>query len=132
VYEDVEEELRVEVLAAALRMDTQAAGDLLESLAVKLSGSLPENTTVRRGGWFLSSKKPVEEINVRFDEAQYQIVRERHGSFTAREMKIVRGVVLKTSDVPVDKWISDLAQDITEIAQQSSATRQALKKFVVG
>jgi hypothetical protein len=47
-------------------------------------------------------------------------------------MKMVRGVVLKTTEVTVDKWIADLAAEITELAQQSSQTREALKKFVVG
>lgn len=132
MYDDVEDELRVEVLAAALRMDTQASGDLLESLATKLSQSLPQQTTVRRGGWFLSSKKPVEEITVRFDEMQYQIVREKNGSMTSVEQKLVRGVVLKTNEVSVDKWIADIAGEISKLAQESSQTREALKKFVVG
>src|SRR5262245_49045982 len=98
--EDFNQALQVDVLAASLRLDTKESGDLIESLAQKLSQTLPENTTIRRAGWLFSSKHPVEEIHVRFDEKQYQIVRERHGSVSTRVMKVVRGVVLKTSDIP--------------------------------
>ena len=130
--EDLDQALQAEVLAAALRMDRQASGDLLEALAIKLSGSLPENTLITRGGWFLSSKRPVQELTVRFDEAHYQIQREKHGSFSARIMKVVRGVTLKTTDVPLDHWFNELAGELTQLAEHNKTMRQALQKFVIG
>lgn len=132
MQDDLDQALQVDVLAASLRMDRQESGDLLESLAQKLVQSLPENTTLRRGGWLLSSKHPVEEINVRFDEKQYQVVRERHGSFTCRVMKIVRGVVLKTTEIPLDQWITELAGQLAELSLRNDQMRRALNKFVIG
>ena len=101
--ENLDRALEVDVIAASLRLDRQEAGDLLEFLAQKLEQSLPQHTTVTRGGWFLSQERPVQEITVRFDDYHYQIVRERHGSLSAKVMKLVRGVVLKTTEIPIDQ-----------------------------
>ncbi|GAC1452615.1 MAG: hypothetical protein NVS2B14_19490 [Chamaesiphon sp.] len=130
--EDLDPALEVDVLAAALRMDRQESGDLLEFLAKKLEQSLPKNTTVTRGGWFLSKQHPVEDITVRFDDYQYQIIRERHGALTAKVMKLVRGVVLKTTEVPIAQWTDEVAEQLASLAERSAQTRGALNKFVLG
>ena len=130
--DNLDQALEVDVLAAALRMDHQESGDLLEFLAKKLEQSLPQNTTVTRGGWFLSREHPVQQITVSFDDYQYQIIRERHGSFTAKVMKLVRGVVIKTTEIPIDQWTDEVAQQLAQLAQRSAQARSALNKFVVG
>ncbi len=129
--EDLDPSLEVDVIAAGLRMDCQESGDLLEFLAKKLEQSLPQNTTVTRGGWFLSKEHPVQEITVRFDNYHYQIVR-RHNSLTAKVMKLVRGVVLKTTEIPVEQWTEEVAQQLAQLAGYSAQTRSALNKFVLG
>ena len=130
--EDFDQALQVDVLAASLRMEHQESGDLLEFLAKKLEQSLPQNTTVTRGGWFLSKDRPVQEITVRFNDYQYQILRERQGSLTAKVMKLVRGVVLKTTEIPVHQWTDEVAQQLAQLAESSAQTRRALNKFVIG
>lgn len=124
--------LEVDVLAAALRMDHQESGDLLEFLAQKLEQSLPQNTAVVRRGRFLSAEKPVQEITVCFSDYHYQIARERQGLLTAKVMKLVRGVVLKTTVIPVEQWTEEIAQQLAILAEQSGKTRMALHKFVLG
>jgi hypothetical protein len=124
--------LEADILAAALRMDTQEAGDLLEFLAQKLELSLPQNTTIARSGGFLSKKRPVKEITVRFKDYHYQIVRDHPGSLSAKVMKLVRGVVLKTTEISMDQWTEEVAQQLAQLAQQSAQTRTALNKFVLG
>jgi hypothetical protein len=47
-------------------------------------------------------------------------------------MKIVRGVVLKTEEVPVDQWVQNLAAALANFAEKNSRTRAALQKFVIG
>lgn len=130
--DDLDQALQADILANVFRMDIAEAGDLLEALALKLTASLPENTSVTRAGWMLSSKRPVQELTVRFDNAHLQIVREKHGSFRAQVMKVVRGVVLKTSEIPVDQWIVELSQQLAEVAERNATTRRALNKFVIG
>lgn len=130
--ENLDRALEVDVIAASLRLDRQEAGDLLEFLAQKLEQSLPQQTTVTRGGWFLSKERPVQEITVRFDDYHYQIVRERHGSLSPKVMKLVRGVVLKTTEIPIDQWTDEVAQQLAQLAAHSAQARSALNKFVIG
>lgn len=130
--DDLDPALQVDVLAAALRLDHQEAKDLLEFLAQKLEQALPQSTTVTRKGGLFSKARPVQEIVVRFHDYHYQITREQQGAVTARVLKVVRGVVLKTTEISVDQWTDEIAQQLSQMAQQSAQTRQALNKFVLG
>jgi DNA replicative helicase MCM subunit Mcm2 (Cdc46/Mcm family) len=123
--------LEADVLAAALQMDNRESGDLLEFLAQKLEQSLPQATTVLRSGNFLSKARPVKEITVRFENYHYQLSR-GHSLPSAKVMKLVRGVVLKTSEVSVEDWTAGIAQELAALAQRSAQTRAALSQFVLG
>lgn len=130
--EDFEDALQVDVLACSLRMDKDASGDMLEHLATKLSQVLPEETEVTRGGWLLSAKKPVTELTIKLDDTGYTFVRMKRGNIAARRQKIVRGVVLKNEEVPVEKLIQELAEKLAVLAEKNARTREALQKFVIG
>ncbi len=130
--DDFEEALQVDVLACSLRMDKDASGDLLEHLALKLSQALPEECEITRGGWLLSAKKPVTDLSLKLEDTGYQFTREKRGTITARRQKIVRGVVLKSEEVPVEALIQELAVKLASLAEKNSRTREALQKFVVG
>jgi len=129
--DDFDQALKFEVLAASLRSDHKQSTDMLESLASMLEAALPESTTVVRKGQFLSKEKFVERATVTFDEYQYEIVKEKHGAFKARSMKIVRGVVLKTSDIPFDKCIDSILSELEKLAQNNAEARRALNKIVL-
>ena len=132
MVEDFDQALEVDVLACSLQMDKNESGDLLEYLATKLSGAMPQETEVTRGGWMLSSKKPVVGLAITLGEVGFQMIREKNGHITARQMKIVRGVTLSTKEVPTDKWVQDLASALSALAEKNSKTKEALKKFVIG
>lgn len=65
---DLEPSLQVNVLAAALQMDRQESGDLLEFLADKLELALPQQTTITRSSKLFSKERPVKEVTVRFND----------------------------------------------------------------
>lgn len=130
--EDLNDAMKLEVLTAALRADHGASKDLLEQLARMLSGAYPSGTTIKRGGWFMSSERPVQDLSVRFDEWQFQITREKHGSFTCREMKLVRGVALKTDQISMDDCIKKILGEMIKLSEKNGQTHEALKRFVVG
>ena len=132
MVEDFDQALEVDVLACSLQMDKNESGDLLEYLATKLSGAMPQETEITRGGWMLSSKKPVVGLSITLGEVGFQMIREKNGHITARQMKIVRGVTLSTKEVPTDKWVQDLASALSALAEKNSKTKEALKKFVIG
>jgi hypothetical protein len=42
----------------------------------------------------------------------------------------VRGIVLKTEQLPLDGWIDDLSRDLTDQAQNSEQARLALGRLL--
>ncbi len=124
--------LAFETLAAALRLDQKQAKDLVESLATMLTLALPETVTVTRGGWLLSKEKPVQELLVKFDEFHYQILRERSGTYSARALKVVRGIALKSTDCDLDSCFADIVKEVSKLAGKNARTRESLSKFITG
>lgn len=131
-FDDFDQALQLDVLAASLRSDTAQSTDMLEQLARMLQAAVPEAVTIERGGWFMSKERPLQELNVRFDDFQYQIVRQKHGSVTASAKKLVRGVVLKTNDISVEECIEKILASLKEMSEKNAQTRRALNKFVLG
>jgi hypothetical protein len=128
--EELDEALKVDVLAAALRMGKAQSTELLETLTTRLTTIMPETTTAERSGFFGSGS--VKKLTIRFDDCHLQLEKEKTGSLTARSMKVVRAVVLKTTTVSVDEWFKLLATELTKAAAHSDSTRQALSSFVIG
>jgi hypothetical protein len=123
--------MQVEVFAASLRADYTDVKAFLEALAVKLEGSLPNNTTVTRHSSLFSREHPVKEIAVSLGEYQYRIGKERQGPLVAQRAKIVRGIVLKTEQIPVEQWIGELAEALAQFATHSAQARAALEQFLI-
>lgn len=132
MYDDSDPALQVDILAAALKSDQKESASVIEVLAKKFQAILPDQTTVVRGGWLLSSEKPVKELKVEFEEFHYLLNREKHGTVTARELKVVRGVALKSREVSVDDWITLVADALSKYASKNASARQALSAFILG
>jgi len=123
--------LEADVLAATLQGGLQESQDLLEFLARKFEGTLSHLMAVRRKGGLLSKSRVVEEITFRFDERHFQITRDPRGFVATKILKEVRGVVLKTNPVEVDVWLRELAVELAQQAERSTALRAALSRFIL-
>ncbi|MFL5692550.1 MAG: hypothetical protein ACJ795_12170 [Ktedonobacteraceae bacterium] len=131
MHDEVDRPLQMEILAASLRADTTDLKAFLEALAVKLEGSLPNQTTVTRHSSIFSREHPVKEINVTLGDYQYRISRERQGPIITQRAKVVRGIVLKTDQIPLEQWIEELAAALAEVAASNSQARIALERFLL-
>lgn len=129
--DELSEPMQVEVFAASLRADYTDVKAFLEALAVKLEGSLPNNTTVTRHSSLFSREHPMKEITVSLGEYQYRIGKERQGPLVAQRAKVVRGIVLKTEQIPVEQWIEELAEALAQYAAHSAQARAALERFLI-
>ncbi len=129
--DELSEPMRTELFAASLRADNTDIKAFLEALAVKLEGALPNSTTVMRQSGLFSREHPVKEVAVSLGDYQYRIGRERQGPLVAVRAKIVRGIVLKTEQLPVDEWIEDLSEALAQVAGQSAQARAALERFLL-
>lgn len=131
--DDLDQPLLFETLAASLELDRKEARGLVESLATMLQGALPEQVSVTRGGWILSKDKPIETMLVRFEEVHYQIEKARSSSaYSAKALKIVRGVALKTTEIELEDCISKIVEEVSRMSEKNSRMRMALRKFITG
>ncbi len=129
--DELDRPLQMEILAASLRADTTDLKAFLEALAVKLQGSLPNSTTVTRHSGIFSREHPVKDITVNLGDYQYRISRERQGPIVTQRAKVVRGIVLKTDQIPLEEWIEDLAASLADVAASNSQARMALERFLL-
>ncbi|HZO74826.1 MAG TPA: hypothetical protein VFB60_21650 [Ktedonobacteraceae bacterium] len=129
--EPLGEPLQVDLLAASLRADMADLKAFLEALAVKLEGALPQQTVVTRQNKLFSREHPVREISVTLGEQQYRISREQRGPLITLRAKVVRGIVLKTDQLPMEQWIEELAEGLAQQAEQSFQARAALERFLL-
>ena len=129
--DEISEPMRTELFAASLRADKTDLKTFLDALAVKLEGSLPDYTRVTRQGGFFSRERSVKEIVVSLGEYQYRIGREKQGSLVAIRAHVVRGIVLKTEQIPVDQWIDELSEALAQLASRSAQSRAALERFLL-
>jgi hypothetical protein len=126
-----DKDLEADILAATLHGGLQESRDLLEFLAQKFEGPLSNLMSVRRKGGLLSKNKIIEEITLRFEDRHFQITRDGRGFVSAKILKEVRGVVLKTDKVEVDGWLRELAAELSRQAERSAALKSALSRFIL-
>jgi len=124
------EGLGFEVLASSLRADLSDTKLFLSALAEKLSGALPAQTQVERKGSLFSKEKPVHRVSVELGEHRYIIEHGGHGGLRASRSKVVRGIALKTDELPVDSWIDELSRDLSSHAARNSQARMALERLL--
>lgn len=129
--DELDEPLQVDLLAASLRADTTDLRAFMEALAVKLEGAMPDQTVVTRLNKLFSREHPVREIVITLGDYQYRISRDQQGPLITLRAKVVRGIVLKTEQLPMDEWIEDLAEGLARQAAQSFQARSALERFLL-
>ena len=131
MLEDPNRPLQVEMLAASLRADATDLRAFMEALAAKLAGALPTQTTIVRQSGLFSKEHPVKEVAVTLGDYQYRISRERQGPVIAQRAKVVRGIVLKTEQIPMEQWIEEIAESLAQEAERRAQARASLELFLL-
>jgi hypothetical protein len=122
--------LQFEVLASSLRADLTDTALFLNALAEKLGGALPQQCAVERRGGLFAREKPISRVSVELGEYRYVIERANHGALRAARTKVVRGIALKTDEMPVDEWIEALSRDLAQYAARNAQARLALERLL--
>ena len=118
-----------DLVAAQLRADLGDLDAFLGALATKLEGAFPDAVAVGRGGGFLRGPKRVERVTATLGDHRYTIVRAR-GGVEARRAHVVRGVVLKNEELPVEAWVDELARTVAAAAGETERGRVALQRLL--
>ncbi len=117
-----------DLVAAELRADLTDLDAYVEALATKLEGALPQQTTVERGRRSFRGPKRVERIETLLGDSKY--ILECGDRVTTRCAHVVRNVVLKNDDVPLEEWLDRLARDLVVHAEGTEHGREALERLL--
>ena len=102
---------------------------LLETLAAMLESALPGEAQIqRRGGLF--SRKVVQQIGLELGPDRDTLEDPGRGSLRASRTRVVRGIALKTEEIPVEEWLDALSATLEERARVSGSARAARERFV--
>ena len=121
-----------ELLAASLRSSSGDLATFVEVLADKLEHALPGRVAVeRRAVRRFSKEKRVARIELALGDNRYIAVA-KDGALETRCAKAVRGVVLKTEELPLEAWLDALARELAIEAEASEQLRLALEQLLQG
>jgi hypothetical protein len=120
----------VDLLAASLRASSSDLTVFIEVLADKLEDALPGRVQVgRRPTRFLGKQKRVERLQCELGGQRY-LLSARDGVVETRRATAVRGVVLKTEELPLEAWLDALARDLANEARTSEHAQLALQQLL--
>jgi hypothetical protein len=121
-----------ELLGASLRSSGSDLVVFVEVLADKLEQALPGRVVVeRRALRRFSKEKRVGRIEVALGDNRFTVV-VRQGVLETRCAKAVRGVVLKTEELPLNGWLEALGRELALEADASEQSRVALDQLLRG
>ena len=95
---------------------------MVARLAERLERALPHQVDVQRGGL----RRRVREVTVSFSPVQFRV--ELHGHRAIAWLDhVVRGVCVRSEELPFDDWLDQLAEALTDEARRSTTVRLALE-----
>jgi hypothetical protein len=112
----------------------KAQGDLkafMAAFAARMSDAIPGRVTVdrRRDGLF-SSTSHVIQVTIDAEGNVYSLALDK-AHLTARRTKAVRGVTLKSEELPVPEWLAALHRDIQRLAEHAGSAQSVLHDFLM-
>jgi hypothetical protein len=117
--------LDLELVAASFREDLGDVNAFVEGLAAKLEDLLPTRVRVDRKRAGFRGPKLVQRIE--FDAGDRRLELRYDGrTVQAVGARLSGGIVLKSEAMSVEQWLDALGQAVTDEAQRSATTRQAL------
>ena len=134
--EPADDALSLEMVTAALRLDSADAALYASVLATSLGEALPPDyVTVERERSMSDRMRgrpgEVSKVVVRLGD-QVMTLAVKNGRPAAEICREVRGVVLTRQPVPVQQWAAALASALVSHAQSNAQAAEALRRLVIG
>ena len=128
--------LSLEMVTAALRMDSADVAVYARVLTKSLSEALPpEYVTVERERSMSDRMRgrpgEISKVAVRLGD-QVMTLAVRNGKPVAEICREVRGVVLSRQNVPLQQWAGALAGALVVHAESNAQAAEALRRLVTG
>lgn len=128
--------LSLEMVTAALRMDSADVAVYARVLTKSLSEALPPDCVSVEHDRSMSDRmkgRPgeVSKVQVRLGD-QLMTLAVKNGRPSAEICREVRGVVLSRDTVPLQQWASALASALVVHAENNAQAAEALRRLVTG
>ena len=131
--DNLEDSLKLGVAANLSKHYAGEGRDLLAPLARLFSDTLGERAEIKMAGGFLS-KKVICGVILHLGEWSYALEdaggNPKSGPLIATRTRRVRGIALKTEELPVATWLEEIGLALEVEAQSNQAMHEALSKWV--
>ncbi|MDR3710588.1 MAG: hypothetical protein P4L33_19990 [Capsulimonadaceae bacterium] len=117
---------------ALLKNYAENQKEFVPLLTFLLEEAMPDLTVVERKSLSLfSSKKRIVSITVTLEDNVYVLVDGGDRCpLKARRIKIVKGITLRTDEIDVEQWLSEVGGEINNRAEKSEKALAALRNFL--
>jgi hypothetical protein len=123
--------LDIDLIAASLRAEASDVDAFVESLAAKLENTIPGGVTVQRARRGMLGPKLVRKITVDAAGKRLELVRGAGDSIETTGCRLSGGIVLKREPLDTEAWLAELGATLSDEAQRSRQTRQALERLLI-
>ena len=120
----------LDTLAASLRADSGDLKVFVELLARKLADAFPGRVELQRKG-LPGRGRPVRQLALTLGETRFELDHDA-GAVAARRRRLVRGVALSTEELPLERWLDELAAALLAEARRGEQDRLALERLLAG
>ena len=117
------------VAGALSQMYRQDTHGFLPLIAAFLEGALPAETRIERAGGLFQKVKPISCVTTAIGDQIY-VIAEHRGTLAARREKIVRGIRLKSEELPIHEWLESLSADVVARAASDEAAMAAMRRIL--
>ena len=119
-----------DLVAASLRADASDLEAFVEALAAKLEASFPGHVKIeRKGSRFVPGTRPVRRISLPLGDSTFELEHDA-GRVSCSRRAVVRGIALRTEELPLGDWIDALSAALVAEAGSSESARAALENLL--
>jgi hypothetical protein len=119
----------IDSLAAAIAVNDGDGQPVLEQLARRFEAFLAPYLVIQRGMMGLGA---IKSLRLRLADYDYEIVKGPHNQLSTRRIKMVGGVAIKTTELPIDEWSQLMAASLAAMADRSARMRATLDRLIQG
>lgn len=120
-----------DLAAATWRHDAKDEGSYIRVLAEKLENALPDLIHVTRHRKLFSKIDELREIHAKIDNIEFKLKYDAATGIYTTKGKVVRGICLKTDEVGLTDWLTDLSKAITTYSANHAEGHDNLETFLM-
>ena len=102
----------------------------LRLLVESLAPALGERLQIERAGNWFRRDGPIRRLRLDLDDHHLTLEVGKGGALTTTRTRVVRGIALKTEELPVEEWLQSVSQAVADYARTHREALDALRRRV--